>query len=248
MHTKDIERIGIELQAKRDYWQQRGEMADEALRAEFELLTEVENAKTALIKKEEEARAAAKKVQMERDKQQTAAWFGSTLAMAAQHNKSFFKMYQAYRIGEAIIETHAAAQAAYKWGTTWGGPPGGTAMAVLAVAAGMARVAMIASQKPNYAEGGIATGPQSGYPVTLHGTEAVVPLSGGRSIPVEMKGGGQQKVVQIVLNNPTFQDLETQRETMAIIAEQVARQVAPDAIVKDYYNDGTMRHMIQSRE
>ena len=40
------------------------------------------------------------------------------------------------------------------------------------------------------AKGGIATGPKSGYPAELHGTEAVVPLPDGRTIPVTMKGGG----------------------------------------------------------
>ena len=35
-------------------------------------------------------------------------------------------------------------------------------------------------------EGGILSGPKSGYTAQLHGDEAVVPLSGGRSIPVEM--------------------------------------------------------------
>ncbi len=43
-----------------------------------------------------------------------------------------------------------------------------------------------------FADGGIASGPTSGYPATLHGTEAVVPLPNGRSIPVEMKGAMQQ--------------------------------------------------------
>ena len=38
-------------------------------------------------------------------------------------------------------------------------------------------------------DGGIASGPKSGYPVTLHGTEAVVPLPDGRTIPVSIKGG-----------------------------------------------------------
>lgn len=36
------------------------------------------------------------------------------------------------------------------------------------------------------ANGGTVSGPDSGYPVLLHGTEAVVPLPDGRSIPVEM--------------------------------------------------------------
>ena len=38
--------------------------------------------------------------------------------------------------------------------------------------------------------GGIATGPTSGYPAILHGTEAVVPLPDGRSIPVAIEGEG----------------------------------------------------------
>jgi phage-related protein len=39
-----------------------------------------------------------------------------------------------------------------------------------------------------FADGGVSSGPSSGYPVTLHGTEAVVPLPDGRSIPVSIKG------------------------------------------------------------
>ena len=45
---------------------------------------------------------------------------------------------------------------------------------------------------PGYAVGGIASGSQGGYPVTLHGTEAVVPLPNGKSIPVDMKNGSAQ--------------------------------------------------------
>ena len=45
--------------------------------------------------------------------------------------------------------------------------------------------------------GGIARGPLSGYRPRLHGTEAVVPLPNGRSIPVEMKGGGDDLVAEI---------------------------------------------------
>ena len=37
-----------------------------------------------------------------------------------------------------------------------------------------------------YADGGISTGPVSGYPVTLHGTEAVIPI-GGSDIPLIIK-------------------------------------------------------------
>ena len=36
--------------------------------------------------------------------------------------------------------------------------------------------------------GAALSGPKSGYPVMAHGDEAIIPLSGGRSIPVEMTG------------------------------------------------------------
>ena len=36
--------------------------------------------------------------------------------------------------------------------------------------------------------GATLSGPKSGYPVIAHGDEAIIPLSGGRSIPVEMTG------------------------------------------------------------
>jgi hypothetical protein len=42
------------------------------------------------------------------------------------------------------------------------------------------------SNKKGKALGGISTGPVSGYTELLHGTEAVVPLSDGRSIPVSL--------------------------------------------------------------
>ena len=45
---------------------------------------------------------------------------------------------------------------------------------------------------PGYAVGGVASGPQAGYPAVLHGTEAVVPLPNNRAIPVDLKSSGQQ--------------------------------------------------------
>jgi hypothetical protein len=40
--------------------------------------------------------------------------------------------------------------------------------------------------KQEFRYGGIASGPKSGYEATLHGVEAVIPLAGGRSVPVNM--------------------------------------------------------------
>ena len=52
-------------------------------------------------------------------------------------------------------------------------------------------VGMIRESKVSAADGGIFDGPKSGYPATLHGEEAVVPLKGG-NIPVEMGGNASQ--------------------------------------------------------
>jgi len=41
------------------------------------------------------------------------------------------------------------------------------------------------SPAPGFADGGIASGPMSGFQATLHGTEAVIPLNGQR-IPLEV--------------------------------------------------------------
>ena len=41
----------------------------------------------------------------------------------------------------------------------------------------------------SFASGGISDGPKSGYPVMLHGREAVVPLGNDKSIPVQLSGG-----------------------------------------------------------
>ena len=60
-----------------------------------------------------------------------------------------------------------------------------------------------------YAAGGVARGSTSGYPAMLHGTEAVVPLPNGRSIPVEMKDSGATNN-NIVVNVST--DGQTSRE------------------------------------
>ena len=50
----------------------------------------------------------------------------------------------------------------------------------------------IHAEVSGYKFGGIATGPEEGYETTLHGTEAVVPLPDGRTIPVQMVGSDQQ--------------------------------------------------------
>ena len=63
------------------------------------------------------------------------------------------------------------------------------------------RTGGIVQKVPGYNTGGIARGRDAGYPAILHGTEAVVPLPNGKSIPVEMgKGMGQSNNVVVNVN------------------------------------------------
>lgn len=70
-----------------------------------------------------------------------------------------------------------------------------------------------------YATGGISTGPTSGYPVTLHGTEAVIPLATG-SVPVTIQWGGLVAGLQ-ALAAAALALRQTQQE-----AQRVTRQTA----------------------
>jgi len=83
---------------------------------------------------------------------------------------------------------------------------------------------------PGYATGGIAMGSQGGYPVTLHGTEAVVPLPNGKSIPVEMKNGSAQNnsvVVNVSMDGSgTSSQTEQQKgEGMGNLGNAIAQAV-----------------------
>ena len=74
--------------------------------------------------------------------------------------------------------------------------------------------------------GGIASGPKSGYPVTLHGTEAVVPLPNKKSIPVELKGdGGQMNNVTV---NVSMSDtrVTSNAQSNSNMAENLGKAVA----------------------
>jgi len=73
-------------------------------------------------------------------------------------------------------------------------------------------------------DGGVFSGPTSGFPATLHGTEAVVPLPDGKTIPVSMAGGSG-----MVFNN-TFNlgggsSRESAREISRIIQDELRRNL-----------------------
>jgi hypothetical protein len=58
--------------------------------------------------------------------------------------------------------------------------------------------------------GGMLSGPKSGYQAMLHGSEAVIPLAGGRSVPVEMPaftGSLQEQIGLLSDNNSLLSEL-----------------------------------------
>jgi hypothetical protein len=70
-----------------------------------------------------------------------------------------------------------------------------------------------------YKFGGVASGPTSGYTATLHGTEAIVPLPDGKTIPVEMPGFGSRLEGQSSLMS---QQLDKLDELVRIMQNQVS--------------------------
>ena len=98
-----------------------------------------------------------------------------------------------------------------------------------------------------FANGGIARGRESGYPATLHGTEAVVPLPNGRSIPVEMMGGsgGTNNVsVNISMDNQGGSQQQNTADSgqmkqlglviSGAVQEELQRQKRPGGILSPY--------------
>jgi len=79
-----------------------------------------------------------------------------------------------------------------------------------------------------YSMGGIAQGSQAGHLAMLHGTEAVVPLPNGRSIPVELSGGGSQTnnvSVNVNIENSGQANTEMQGNNANEFAKSIANVV-----------------------
>ena len=84
------------------------------------------------------------------------------------------------------------------------------------------------SKVAGYATGGVAKGSQAGYPAILHGTEAVVPLPNGKSIPVQMNGAGQNNVtVNVSIDNQGNASTNTQQDSAQAgnLGQAIARAV-----------------------
>jgi len=74
------------------------------------------------------------------------------------------------------------------------------------------------------ADGGVVSGPTSGYPVELHGTEAVVPLPDGRTIPVTVKGMGGGSGGNTYNTTVNVSGGGNGREIASAVSEELERQ------------------------
>ena len=100
-------------------------------------------------------------------------------------------------------------------------------------------------KKRSYQPGGIASGPTSGYPAILHGTEAVVPLPDGKTIPVQMSGGGgETNNIVVNVNMETGESTtegkqgrdisETGKLVASAVQAELQRQKRPGGILSPY--------------
>ena len=77
-----------------------------------------------------------------------------------------------------------------------------------------------------FADGGIATGPTSGYPATLHGTEAVVPLPDGKTIPVRLENDPRADALTEALK--AFAQLKSISSLMEVRSTDAHTVISPD--------------------
>lgn len=106
------------------------------------------------------------------------------------HARRNFSLFKTAAIAETIINADKSAASAYAWGSTWGGPALGTALAAIAYAAGWARVQSIRKQQFDGGGGG-----GGGAPVTYGGSSAIVPAYGqgnGGAMNLTLNINGQQ--------------------------------------------------------
>lgn len=144
---------------------------------------------------------AAAEAQFERldelDRQQTQAQlargeaaFSQMLGAAAAHNETFFKIQKIYELSKLAMKAPAAIADSYAWGASWGGPPAGTAMAVIAGAA----MASYASQLASAQYGGGSTSASTSSVSTDVSTDQ--PVTSVAPSQPEQSGGSLQVIFQ----------------------------------------------------
>lgn len=163
--------------------------------------------KYALLDQQADRKRADAKVKQEADTFDRLSSFAANMDKATHGRvRGLFEASKAFAIVKATIDTYGAANAAL---SAPPGPPWSYAYVAAAMAAGMANVSAIqAQQPPAYAMGGIVDR-NTIFRAGEAGPEAIVPLSGGRSIPVDLRGGsngagGMQNITIVNVIDPAM--------------------------------------------
>jgi len=93
----------------------------------------------------EDQRDAIISAHLARQQAEGKAAFAQQLATSGTQFRLMFEINKEYQTGQAVMAGWKAVQDAYAWGSTWGGPVGGAAMAAVALAATAANVKAIQS-------------------------------------------------------------------------------------------------------
>lgn len=79
------------------------------------------------------------------------------------------------------------------------------------------------------ADGGVFSGPTKGYPATLHGTEAVIPMSDGKNIPVKFEKPDRQQLIDAYKDMfKTLNPSKSDSFDISDIVDEMTRSMAPD--------------------
>ena len=82
---------------------------------------------------------------------------------------------------------------------------------------------------PQYSDGGIAQGPESGHLAMLHGKEAVIPLGNNNKIPVELDAGTIQKPSPPPLANPDAKTVQPLSQPTTVEINNTISEAPPQA-------------------
>ena len=186
------------LQAVREAQEFNAKLAEEAATASYQILDTMGNSieknlisgLTAVVQGTKSLKEAFKEMALSILKDITAI-ITKMMVMQALDNSNLFGMFSSTPAPKLGTNTTGATS----WGQLFSGGGGSANPAPWVKKGGIV-------SPPEYARGGISKSLNKldgagSYPALLHGTEAVVPLPNGRSIPVDMKGGTNNIVVNV---------------------------------------------------
>lgn len=119
-------------------------------------------------------------------------------AGAAQHNRAMFEINKVAAIANSIVKGTQAVVNSFEWGSSWGGPYGGAAMAAIAAAAVAIQIQTIESA--TYGGGGVSpsvTGSAGGATPVFQTNAAAAPAASTQTTIVQFQGSqSEEKMIK----------------------------------------------------